>query len=210
MGRLIQLILFIFLIVIMVVFYRTYFVKEKNIPIKSIEKEDQLTIKDENNLIKNLRYEVRLDENKQYIITADLSEITYENSIEVVKMQKVEAIFIDETNIPIKITADTANYNNSNYNTNFSENVKIVYTDNIILSDNIDLNFQDNMITIYGNVKYDGLKGELSTDNIKINLITKKIEIYMNSIKDKVELKQKKMSNIKKFRIKFFKKKKQF
>ena len=174
MGRLIQLILFIFLIVIMVVFYRTYFVKEKNIPIKSIEKEDQLTIKDENNLIKNLRYEVRLDENKQYIITADLSEITYENSIEVVKMQKVEAIFIDETNIPIKITADTANYNNSNYNTNFSENVKIVYTDNIILSDNIDLNFQDNMITIYGNVKYDGLKGELSTDNIKINLITKK------------------------------------
>tara|TARA_B100000035_G_C21005006_1_gene556860 strand:- start:844 stop:1419 length:576 start_codon:yes stop_codon:yes gene_type:complete len=191
MGRLIQLILFIFLIVIMVVFYRTYFVKEKNIPIKSIEKEDQLTIKDENNLIKNLRYEVRLDENKQYIITADLSEITYENSIEVVKMQKVEAIFIDETNIPIKITADTANYNNSNYNTNFSENVKIVYTDNIILSDNIDLNFQDNMITIYGNVKYDGLKGELSTDNIKINLITKKIEIYMNSIKDKVEVETK-------------------
>ena len=175
----------------MVVFYRTYFVKEKNIPIKSIEKEDQLTIKDENNLIKNLRYEVRLDENKQYIITADLSEITYENSIEVVKMQKVEAIFIDETNIPIKITADTANYNNSNYNTNFSENVKIVYTDNIILSDNIDLNFQDNMITIYGNVKYDGLKGELSTDNIKINLITKKIEIYMNSIKDKVEVETK-------------------
>ena len=106
-------------------------------------------------------------------------------------MQKVEAIFIDETNIPIKITADTANYNNSNYNTNFSENVKIVYTDNIILSDNIDLNFQDNMITIYGNVKYDGLKGELSTDNIKINLITKKIEIYMNSIKDKVEVETK-------------------
>ena len=188
MGRLIQLILFIFLIVIMVVFYRTYFVKEKNIPIKSIEKEDQLTIKDENNLIKNLRYEVRLDENKQYIITADLSEITYENSIEVVKMQKVEAIFIDETNIPIKITADTANYNNSNYNTNFSENVKIVYTDNIVLSDNMDLNFQDNMIKIHGNVKYDGLKGDLSTDNIKINLITKKIEIYMNSLKDKVEV----------------------
>ena len=191
MGRLIQLILFIFLIVIMVVFYRTYFVKEKNIPIKSIEKEDQLTIKDENNLIKNLRYEVRLDENKQYIITADLSEITYENSIEVVKMQKVEAIFIDETNIPIKITADTANYNNSNYNTNFSENVKIVYTDNIVLSDNMDLNFQDNMIKIHGNVKYDGLKGDLSTDNIKINLITKKIEIYMNSIKDKVEVETK-------------------
>ena len=191
MGRLIQLILFIFLIVIMVVFYRTYFVKEKNIPIKSIEKEDQLTIKDENNLIKNLRYEVRLDENKQYIITADLSEITYENSIEVVKMQKVEAIFIDETNIPIKITADTANYNNSNYNTNFSENVKIVYTDNIVLSDNMDLNFQDNMIKIHGNVKYDGLKGDLSTDNIKINLITKKIEIYMNSLKDKVEVETK-------------------
>ncbi len=191
MRKIIQLILFLLLIVIIVIFYITYFAEEEKVSITSIEKEDQLTIENENNLIKNLRYEVRLDENKQYIITADLSEITYENSVEVVKMQKVVAIFIDETNIPITITADIANYNNSNYNTNFSNNVKIIYTDNIILSDKMDLNFQNNMITIYGNVKYDGLKGGITTDNIKINLITKKIEIYMDNKKNKVEVETK-------------------
>ena len=67
MRRIIQLILFLLLIVIVVVFYITYFAEEKKVSITSIEKEDQLTIENENNLIKNLRYEVRLDENKQYI-----------------------------------------------------------------------------------------------------------------------------------------------
>ena len=52
----------------------------------------------------------------------------------------------------------------------------------------MDLDFQNNMITIYGNVKYDGLEGNIKTDNIKIDLITKNIEIYMDDNKDKVEV----------------------
>lgn len=188
MKRTIQLILLFFLLIIIIIFYRTYFVEEKKIEITSIKKQDQLEIENENNLIKNLRYEVRLDENKQYIITADLSEITYENSVEIVKMQKVVAIFTDDTNIPITITADIATYNNSNYNTNFIKNVQVVYINNVILSDKMDLDFQNNMITIYGNVKYDGLEGNIKTDNIKIDLITKNIEIYMDDNKDKVEV----------------------
>ena len=188
MKRTIQLILLLFLLVIVVIFYRTYFTENKKVEVTSIEKQDELKIENENNLIKNLRYEVLLDKNKQYVITADLSEITYENSIEVVKMQKVVAIFIDDSNIPITITADIATYNNSNYNTNFTKNVQVVYINNVILSDNMDLDFQNNMITIYGNVKYDGLEGNIKTDNIKIDLITKNIEIYMDDNKDKVEV----------------------
>tara|TARA_B100000945_G_C20283006_1_gene549583 strand:+ start:148 stop:726 length:579 start_codon:yes stop_codon:yes gene_type:complete len=188
MKRTIQLILLLFLLVIVVIFYRTYFTENKKVEVTSIEKQDELKIENENNLIKNLRYEVLLDKNKQYVITADLSEITYENSIEVVKMQKVVAIFIDDSNIPITITADIATYNNSNYNTNFIKNVQVVYINNVILSDNMDLDFQNNMITIYGNVKYDGLEGNIKTDNIKIDLITKNIEIYMDDNKDKVEV----------------------
>ena len=188
MKKTIQLILLLFLLVIIIIFYRTYFVEEKKVEITSIDKQDQLKIENENNLIKNLRYEVRLDENKQYVITADLSEITYENSIEIVKMQKVVAIFTDDSSIPLTITADIATYNNSNYNTNFIKNVQVVYINNVILSDKMDLDFQNNMITIYGNVKYDGLEGNIKTDNIKIDLITKNIEIYMDDNKDKVEV----------------------
>ena len=187
MGKIIQLILFFFLIFVAVVFYNTYFTKK--IPVEVvIKKENEILEDNKNNLIKNLKYEIRLDENKQYIITSELSELTYENQIEIVKMQNVVAIFIDQTNIPLTIISDYANYNNSIYNTNFEQNVKVEYLDNVILSDRMDLNFNENFISIYGNVKYESLKGIITTDNIKIDLITKKIEIYMNNEEEKVKV----------------------
>ena len=129
-----------------------------------------------------------MDQDNQYIISSDLSEITYENNVEIVKMQNVTAIFIDANNIPLTITSDKAIYNNSNYNTNFIDNVKIEYLNNIILSDKMSLDFNKNLINIFGNVQYDGIQGAIKTDNIKINLITKKIDIYMDKDKNNVEI----------------------
>ena len=95
-------------------------------------------------------------------------------------MQKVQALFIDNDNLPLLITSDTAIYNNSNHNTNFRKNVQIKYIDNMIVADKVDLNFQNNEINVFENVKYNGQQIQMMTDNIKINLITKKIDIYMN------------------------------
>ena len=191
MKRVIQLILFLFLIFISFIFYQNYFKKNTKVQIKSDQTKGRVLETTENNLIKNLKYEVTLDQDNQYIITSNLSEITYENNIEVVKMQTVKAIFKDKTNIPILITSEEATYNNDTHNTNFSKNVKISYLNNLILSDKMDLNFADNLILIYENVKYDGLQGAVKADNVKINLITKKIEIYMDNDKDKVEVETK-------------------
>ena len=52
----------------------------------------------------------------------------------------------------------------------------------------MDLNFKDNLITINENVKYTGIQGTIIADNIKIDLITKKIEIYMDDTNDNVEI----------------------
>tara|TARA_Y100000389_G_C17008074_1_gene292749 strand:- start:207 stop:527 length:321 start_codon:yes stop_codon:yes gene_type:complete len=106
-------------------------------------------------------------------------------------MYKVTAIFTDKKNIPLTIISDNAVYNNSNYNTNFSNNIQIQYLDNLIFSDKMTLDFNNNLIEIYENVKYDGLQGTINADNIKIDLITKEIEIYMNDDKDKVEVETK-------------------
>ena len=188
MKRIIQLILFSIIILTSLIFYQTY-LKEIEKTSKIIDKNQNKIIEDnKNNLIQNLKYEVRLDQNNQYIITSDLSEITYENDIEIVKMQKVTAIFIDGKNIPLTITSDKAIYNNSNYNTNFSDNIQIEYLNNVILSDKMDLDFNNNIINIFGNVQYDGIQGSVKTDNIKINLITKKIDIYMNKYNKNVEV----------------------
>ena len=189
MKKILQLSLFSFLVLASYFFYVNFLKinEQSNIKNKMGIKNDNLS-ETQNNLIKNLEYKVKFDNKTQYIITADLSEIIYEDDIEIIKMQKVTAQFIDQNNFPLIVKSDYANYNNSNYNTKFYNNVMIKYDNNSINSNNLDLNFTENIAKIYNNVVYDGLNGLAKTDNIKINLITKKVNIFMNDSKKKVEL----------------------
>ena len=189
MKRIIQLALSLFLILLGIIFYKTYLATDDKSKKPLVKSEDQLLLKKEkNNLIKNLKYEVRFDENKQYIITADLSELTYEDAIEIVYMQGVIAVFIDENNIPLTITSDMAVYNNSTYDTNFEKNVRVEYLDHLVISNKLDLVFAENLITIYENVEYKGAEGIIKSDNVKIDLVSKNIEIFMNDQNKKVKV----------------------
>ncbi len=188
MKRIIQLALICLIIITIFIFNRTYFAKKDKIIVEIDAPKDQLNNQTENNLIKNLKYEVKLDENNEYIINSDLSEITYVNDVELVKMQNVKAIFLDKNNEPLTIKSDYALYNNSNYNTDFRDNVEIEYMANRIFSDRINLDFQNNIAKIFENVRYEGVGGTIKSDNIKINLITKKVEIYMDNENKFVEI----------------------
>jgi hypothetical protein len=188
MKKVIKLILFLLLIISSIFFYKVYFSKNNKSEINADISEDQRITTPENNLIKNLKYEVKLDKQHQYIITAELSEITYDGGKEIVKMQKVTAILIDQKNIPLIVTSELATFNNSSYDTKFNQNIRIEYLNNKILSDKMDLDFNNSLIKIYENVKYDGIEGNIIADNIKIDLISKKIEIYMSNNNDNVEV----------------------
>ena len=188
MKKVIKLILFLLLIISSIFFYKVYFGKNNKSEINANISEDQQITIPENNLIKNLKYEVKLDKQHQYIITAELSEITYDGGKEIVKMQKVTAILIDQKNIPLIVTSELATFNNSSYDTKFNQNIRIEYLNNKILSDKMDLDFNNSLIKIYENVKYDGIEGNIIADNIKIDLISKKIEIYMSNNNDNVEV----------------------
>ena len=179
------------MVLISIFFYFSYF-KDNRLNNKNNEQiKDQILIENQNNLIKNLKYQVKFDNKTEYNISAELSEITYENEIEIVKMQIVKANFIDKDNTKLIIKSDKAIYNNSNYNTRFEDNVFIEYMNNIIKSKNLELNFTENIITLTGNVVYEGLKGLVKADSIKIDLITKNVEISMNNLKNKVEVESK-------------------
>ena len=188
MKKLIKLFLFLLLIIISIIFYKVYLSENKQSKVEpEITKEQEIT-NPVNNLIKNLKYEVKLDNQNQYIISSDLSEINYETGIEMVRMQKATAILINQKNIPLIVTSELAIYNNSNYNTKFSQNVRVEYLDNTIKSDKMDFDFNKNLITIYENVEYEGIQGKVIADTIKIDLITKKVEIYMDNNNDNVEI----------------------
>ena len=188
--RYIQLFLIFLLILISFFFYEKYFHKD-HIDEKQEKGGKEILIENENNLIKNLRYDVKFDNNRQYSITAELSEIFYRDNIEFVRMQTVFAKFVDEENVSIVIVSDNAIYNNSNYNTKFSNNVNITYLDNEITSQNLDLNFEENVVTIYNGVIFEGLQGLLKADNVTIDLITKEINVFMNDSKNKVKIQSK-------------------
>ena len=191
MKKFIQFFLFFVIIIISIFFYKNYFETKKDLAQKDFVLESDDSLENKNNLIKNLKYDVQFNDNSQYIIIAESSELMYEESVETVYMSMVTAIIVDENNSKITVTADTAVFNNSTYNTNFEKNVKIVYFDNIINSQKLDLNFTENIVTIYENVVYEGLQGNMKADNVIINLITKNMEIFMNNPKNKIEITKK-------------------
>ena len=133
-----------------------------------------------NNIIKNLNYEILINKNNEYKINSEKSEITYAEGVEMVLMKNVKATLTDRQKNSIFIKADNALYNNNNFNTSFENNVRIEYLNNLITSKKMILNFQENYILILDQVKYQGLEGELEADNIKFDLITKKIKIFMS------------------------------
>jgi len=192
MKKFFQLFIILILILLSFLFYLNFLETDKTSNLKKIELKDNSSILDsDNNLIKNLEYNVAFDNYTKYSITAELSELRYEDNIEIVEMQFVTAIFNDKDGIPVIITSKNAIYNNSNYNTKFLNNVKVIYLSNMLLSEKLDINFNENIIKIYENVVYEGLQGMIKADNVELNLITKNMEIFMEDNEKKIEISSK-------------------
>ena len=188
MKKILQIFLFLILILITLIFYREYFSSQNKPQLKvPSNKENNDNANYKSNLIKNLSYNLNLQDKSKYVIFADESELLYESDVELVKMMNVTAKFIDKNNNELIINADKALFNSMSYNTNFNDNVIVNYKDDRIFSENLDLDFTENMVTIYNNVVYEGAQGLLKTDNVKIDLVTKNTEIFMNDIANKVK-----------------------
>ena len=192
MKKLIQLSIFLILVIVSFSFYFNFLKTNKTSDLKEIQiKENSSLLDSDNNLIKNLEYNVTFDNNTKYTITAELSELKYEDDSEIVEMQFVTAIFNDKDGIPLIITSKNASYNNLNYNTSFYNSVKVIYLSNVLLSEKLDINFNKNIIKIYENVVYEGLQGTVKADNVKLNLISKNMEIFMQKDNEKIEISSK-------------------
>ena len=186
MKRVIKYVLIIFLILISLLFYNFFFKKKTQTENVIIIQENLES--SQNNIIRNLEYNINLSNGNKYFITAESGVLSYNNNIETVDMTNPIAEITYGDNTLITISSNKAIYNNNNYNSFFRENVKINYSNNLIYADKMNLNFIENKIIIFENVKYIGPYGKLKTDNIGIDLLTKEIQIYMDSEKDNVEI----------------------
>lgn len=185
MKRLMQICLLLILFFGIFGFYQIYFKENKNSQVNLNQEVNQLQINmnnlTENNIIKNLSYKINIDNNNNYEILSDLSKIVLENKIEIILMEGVSAILTRMDNQKLLINSDKAIYYSDSYKTIFENNVKILYLNNEINAEKMELDFEDNSILILNNVKLQGPEINLLADKIFINLISKDIKISMNS-----------------------------
>ena len=183
-----QLFFFTLILIISIIFFKTYFLKDKLKDNPEDLKDDLSIIKTEkSNLIYDLKYVSQDKDKNNYVITSEVGELDDEKP-ELILMKKVVATINLKNSTPIKITADKAIYNSINNDTNFYENVLIVYDEHIISSDNLNLLFQKNLATMSENLIYKNLNTKLQADKVEINLITKNTKIYMNNKSKKINI----------------------
>lgn len=184
-----QVLLFLIIVFFFFLIYKTYFQKIDNISSERISYEKKDLSSQNNNFIKNLKYEILLQDNTKYSITALESEIIYINNVELVRMNNVIGIITNKDNITMSVKSDNAIYNDKTYVTNFSDNILIEYQENKILSDKMLIDFQNNIVHIAKNVIYDGEYGKINTDNIFLDFINSKISFFMDNDKKKILVK---------------------
>ena len=143
-------------------------------------KTEKILITDEeSNIIENIFYVYNDKLGNTFKINAKYGKIDIDNP-DMVYMTDVFAIISSTNSSPITISSKYSEYNKKNYDTKFMENVTLSYLTHEVKSENLDLSFESNLVTIYNKVIYNGDNTELYTDIIEIDLITKNSKIFMN------------------------------
>ncbi len=186
---LIQLVLLLMLILIIFFISNKYFyTKDKKDKIDEVNNSTSLNteknnllpkdLKEENidNEIINLTYEKFDTNGNKYLIKAKKG-ILDSNRPNIVYMNIVEASLIYLNNEKLIISSKEAIFNKKNFKTTFSKNVKLIYQEQIVESDNLEFLIDKNIAIFKDNVKYYNQNIEAYADIVNINLLTKEIDI---------------------------------
>jgi len=193
--------LFLVLVLISIIFFisKKYFYIEENI--KEVKNFNSLDIKKNNllnknkikknidNEILNLTYEKFDSNGNKYLISAKKGILDNENP-EIIYMSDIEASLIYLNNDKLVIRSNKAILNKENFKTTFSKNVKLIYEEHLLESDNLDFLINKNIAIFKDNVKYYNQDIEAFSDIVIINLLTKEIDIKTINQK-KIRIKKK-------------------
>jgi len=168
------------LIIIIVFFsYRFFLYEEQNKEEKVLAKiNGNIIEKKEANLIEDLNYSSTDENGNIYEIFSETGIIDKEN-INILYLKKVKAIIGIKNSGVINLSSDFAKYNKSNLNTHFYENVKLKFKDNNLTSGNVYLNYIKKKIKISDNINYYDKDNLMTADIIEYDLLTKISNVYM-------------------------------
>ena len=187
--------------VLLITFYKYFYVQENNEESKieiispnlnktiEIKKRDQEVQSDSE--ISNLSYKKFDIQKNLYLITAKKGKINNKKP-NIIFMEDVEASITYLNNEKLVILSTNAIFDKENFQTKFLNKVKLIYQDKILLSDNLEFLFDKNIAIFKDNVRYQDLNTKMFSDKIKINLLTKDIEILSKNKNEKIKIEKNK------------------
>jgi len=185
---LIQTVLLLFLLIITVSFYYSYF----SVDIKVDKEKTKNVVKsNDQNLIKDLSYFSKDIHGNEYVIKAKTGTADIENP-NLINLQIVHAkIKFDKKN-EIIVTSKEAIYNNITYDTKFSGDVLITFENQLVTCDFMEAKISENIAIISGNIFYKNYLSEIYADKMEFNLLDKSSKISMFNKNEKIKINYKK------------------
>ena len=181
----IQLFLIFFFIIISLFLFLKYFKKtssESN-PKLNMAK----TLNTGESLIEDLKYLSTDKEGNEYKIEAKKGNID-KNNPEIIYLENVRAIILMQNSEQISIMSNYAKYNTKSFDTLFNDTVHVNYGEHILKSEFLDLSFENNLVSIYDDVRYLSGISTLRADKAEIDILNKKTKIFMDNPDKKVQI----------------------
>ena len=177
--------IFIFLIISLFIFFK-YFKDTSSEG--SIDKNFTQTTTAGESLIEELKYLSTDKEGNEYRIEAKKGNID-KNNPDIIFLENVRATILFQNSEKISIKSNYAKYNAKNFDTLFNDSVSVDYGEHILKSNFLDLSFENNLVSIYDNVRYLSGISSLRADKAEIDILNKKTKIFMEDSNKKVQIK---------------------
>ena len=189
-----QLLIFSIIFLSIFLFYYNFFYKknyQKQIKTEIINevtpdnfKEDTETNK---SVILNLEYKSSDAFGNEYILKANSAEIQPDDE-ENLKLIDVRAVIYLKDKTPINISSDFAFHNKNSFDTNFFSQVEVKHDEFDIESENLDLLYASNLVSLYNIKKAVYGDSSLKVDKINFDILTKDLSMNMYKNNERINI----------------------
>ena len=177
--------IFIFVVISLLVFFK-YF--DETISKGDLKTNLENTTNTSESLIEDLKYLSTDKEGNEYKVEAKKGNIDKDNP-DIIFLENVESVILLKNSDKILIKSKFAKYNTKNFDTLFSNSVSMDYGEHSLKSEFLDLSFENNLVSVYDNVRYLSGISSLKADRAEIDILNKNTKIFMENPNKKVQIK---------------------
>ena len=178
------LLIFTFALISLLIFFK-YF--NKTITKDNLRINTEKTENINNSMIEDLKYLSTDKEGNEYKIEAKKGNIDKDNP-DIIYLENVEAVILLQNSETILIKSKFAKYNTKNFDTLFNNSVSLDYGEHGLKSEFLNLSFENNLVSIYDNVRYLSGISSLKADRAEIDILNKNTKIFMENSNKKVQI----------------------